>query len=254
MGSHASKPDPPAENPAANASKLALEGFNVEAEHFFQSMRLGDATNYSLGYKLCEDKLTDQEFHIHVQTEFNQPAAAISEAVDGIFSGDWKKVTKLAVNEIVPFLTGEKPKAADKAETRTWGKAYLIWENGSLLCTAIYIKKTNAISIGSAVTDMDTTLLACVCRGVVDYAAIDPQVLVYEVNKAVALAKAQKAVAKAAGGTDFVDDTDPEDTDPAAIFREIEAQMVVASKMSQVKRGLEAGLAQPLPEPKVPKP
>ena len=120
MGAKASKPDPPADNPAYEATKLALDGFNLEAEHFFQSMRLGDATNYSLGYKICENKLTDQEFHIHVQVAFNQKSDDIKKAVKGLFSGDWEAVTNAAIDEILPFLGGGPPAPADTAVNETW--------------------------------------------------------------------------------------------------------------------------------------
>ena len=72
MGNKVAKPEPPAETEAAQNTNLMVEQLEIEAEHFFQSVRLGDANNYSLGYKICDGVLTDQEFHIHVQSELTQ--------------------------------------------------------------------------------------------------------------------------------------------------------------------------------------
>jgi len=222
MGAKLVKPDPPADNKATDVAKIALDGFNTEADHFFQSMRLGDASNYSLGYKICDGKLTDQEFHIHVQDVFGQKSDDIKKAVKAIFSGDWEAVTNAAIDEIIPFL-GDTPTTTDLALNETWGKSYLLWENESLTNTSIFIRKTNCKSIGTAKEDVQHTLLACVCRGVVDYADVDPQVLLYEVNKTL------KAGGASTGAI-------------AEVFKSVQDQMKFAAQMAQTKRMLESGV------------
>ena len=223
MGATQAKPVPPSGNEAGQTAKLLVDGMELEADHFFQSMRLGDASNYSLGYKICDGKLTDQEFKIHVQSVFNGTSDNIKTAVKGIFSGDWEGVTEIAVDEILPFLSGEPPKPTDTAMTEVWGKSYLIWEYGTLTNTSIYLKKTNCASIGTTTEDKTQTLLACVCRGAVDFADVDPQVLLYEVTKNLTLA---------GKSTDEIEN----------VFEKVEAQLNFAVRMSELKRALEAGM------------
>jgi len=223
MGAEQAKPADPDNNEALQTSKMLVAGMETEAEHFFQSMRLGDASIYSLGYKICDGKLTDQEFKIHVQTQFNQTSDDIKNAAKSIFSGDWEAVTELAIDEILPFLSGSPPKPSDSAMTDVWGKSYLVWEYGTLVNTSIYLKKTNCSSIGTTTTNAQQTLLACACRGAVDFADVDPQVLLYEVTKN--LTRGGKA-------TDEIEN----------VFAKVEAQLNFAVRMSSLKRKLEAGL------------
>ena len=233
MGENQSKPSDPAGNEALQTSKMLVAGMETEAEHFFQSMRLGDASIYSLGYKICDGKLTDQEFKIHVQTDFAQTTDKIKAGVKSIFSGDWEAVTELAVDEILPFLSGEPPKAASSAMTEIWGKSYLVWEYGTLVNTSIYLKKTNCSSIGTTTENKQQTLLACACRGAVDFADVDPQVLLYEVTKNLTMAGTS---------TDEIGN----------VFEKVEAQLNFAVRMSSLKRKLEAGLLTNDPRSKPP--
>ena len=224
MGSNVAKPEPdPADTKAAQNTNLMVEQLGIEAEHFFQSVRLGDANNYSLGYKICDNILTDQEFHIHVQSDFNQTSQQLKDGVKSIFAGDWEAVTELAVDVLLPFLSGAPPKPEDKAMTDIWAKSYLTWEDGTLMNTSIYLKKTNASSVGTLTGNATQTLLACVCRGAVDFANIDPQVLLYEVRM---------NMRKAGRPTSEIEN----------IFNQIEEQMGFAVRMVELKRKMEAGL------------
>ena len=225
MGNKVAKPEPdPTDTKAAQNTNLAVEQLGIEAEHFFQSVRLGDANNYNLGYKICDGVLTDQEFHIHVQSDFNQSSEDLKKGVESIFAGDWKAVTELAVDVLLPFLSDAPPKPEDKAMTDIWAKSYLTWEDGTLVNTAIYVKKTNASSLGTTVGNATQTLLACICRGAVDFADIDPQVLLYEVR--VNMRKAGRPISEI-----------------ETVFQQIEEQMGFAVRMVELKRKMEAGLS-----------
>ena len=224
MGNNAVKPEPPADTKAAQNTNLMVEQLGIEAEHFFQSVRLGDANKYSLGYKICDNVLTDQEFHIHVQSEFNQSSEKLKAGVKSIFSGDWEAVTELAVDVLLPFLSGAPPKPEDQAMTDIWAKSYLTWEDGTLMNTSIYVKKTNASSVGTLTESTQQTLLACVCRGAVDFANVDPQVLLYEVRM---------NMRKAGRPTSEIEN----------IFQQIEEQMGFAVRKVELKRKMEAGLS-----------
>ena len=223
MGANVVKPVAPEESAAKQNTKLMVEGLEIEAEHFFQSVRLGDANNYSLGYKICDGILTDQEFKIHVQSTFDSTRQEIKDGVKSIFSGDWEAVTELAVDALLPFLSGVPPLPASEAMTDIWGKSYLTWEDGTLINTSIYVKKTNASSLGTTTSDAEQTLLACICRGAVDFAAVDPQVLLYEVTK---------NMRKSGRPNEEIE----------SVFERIEAQMGFAARMVELKRNLEAGL------------
>jgi len=224
MGNKVAKPEPdPEDTKAAQNTNLMVEGLGIEAEHFFQSVRLGDANNYNLGYKICDGVLTDQEFHVHVQTDFNQTSTTLKGGVKSIFSGDWEAVTEVAVDVLLPFLTGDPPKPEDKAMTDIWAKSYLTWEDGTLINTSIYVKKTNASSVGTLTGSTMQTLLACVCRGAVDFAHIDPQVLLYEVR--MNMRKAGRPASEIMN-----------------VFNQIEEQMGFALRMVELKRKMEAGL------------
>ena len=61
------------------------------------------------------------------------------------------------------------------------------------------------------------------CRGVVDYADVDPQVLLYEVNKSL----------KAGGATTG---------QMAEVFKSVQDQMKFAAQMAQTKRMLDSGV------------
>ena len=225
MGNKVAKPAAdPTDTKAVQSTDFAVEQLGIEAEHFFQSVRLGDANNFSLGYKICDNVLTAQEFHVHVQTDFNQSSETLKNGVKSIFSGDWEAVTELAVNVLLPFLSGEPPKPENKAMTDTWAKSYLTWEDGTLVNTSIYVKKTNVSSLGTVTGSTEQTLLACVCRGAVDFAHVDPQVLLYEVRM---------NMRKAGRPTSEIEN----------VFQEIEQQMGFAVRMVVLKRKMEAGLS-----------
>ncbi|KAL2610158.1 hypothetical protein R1flu_028731 [Riccia fluitans] len=183
MGAKVAKPNPAADNKAKADADLAMKALNKSAENFLAEVRLGTASATTLGYKLIDQKLESQEIQVVVQTQENVVSDDINDAIDSVFSGDWKSVVKFAAKEIISFLGGETPKPAEEAVNKEWAKSYLMWESNALVQYSIYLKKTNAKSIGTTQADTESTLLVCICRGIVDYEWIDPETIVYELSK-----------------------------------------------------------------------
>ena len=66
-------------------------------------------------------------------------------------------------------------------------KSYLIWEFNSLVQYSCYVKKTSSASVGTLAENTQYNMVACVAKGVVDYAFVDPQVIVYCVAQNMAI-------------------------------------------------------------------
>ncbi|KAL3675725.1 hypothetical protein R1sor_025673 [Riccia sorocarpa] len=223
MGAKAAKPNPPSDNKAKAIADLAMDGLTLAASDFLSQVRLGTAGLNNLGYKLTDQKLTNQEIQIMVKTQDNVEPDDINAAIDSCFSGDWKGVTKFAAKEIIQFLGGQPPSPAEEAVNATFSKSYIVWEFNSLVQYSLYMKKTNASSVGTLTADTQITVLACICRGVVDYDGIDPQLILYEVCQT---------------QPDLLNDADKFQKLMEAVSNELKA----SATMSAIKRQLNAGV------------
>ncbi|KAL2610159.1 hypothetical protein R1flu_028732 [Riccia fluitans] len=225
MGAKLAKPNPPADNLAKANADLAMDAMKMSANNFFAQIRLGTASEDSLGYTLTDQKLTDQEMQLIVQTKDNVMSDDIDSAIDSIFSGDWKSVAKFAAKEIIGFLGGGTPTPAEEAVNKEWHQSYLSWEYNTLLQYSTFILKTNAKSTGTLTEDTETTLMACICRGIVDYRSIDPEAIGFQLNKTT---------------------TDLTEEQFNALMKDVMSELENSAKISNLKRQLLAG--GPLPE------
>ncbi len=226
MGAKQATPQHFKENDAKLDADIALEAMRASAEGFLKSVRCGDSNSHSLGYKLTDGKLTDQEVKLVVKTATNAEAGDIDKAINSVFSGDWKSVIKLATNEIIHFVSGKVPKPKNEAVNEEWSKSYLVWEFNSLIEYSVFMKKTNAASVGTALGNLDYTFMCAICRGVVAYESVDPQVIIYEVCKNQPKLK-------------------PKDFEK--MMEDIEKSLELAARLSLFKKQLTSGVVHPEP-------
>lgn len=178
MGAKIAHPTPPSDNAAKAESDLALSGMKAAASEYLSTIRLGEASEFTLGYDLTDQKLTSQEVHLVVKTKDNATNDDIKKGIEGIFSHDWEKVVELAANSLAQFFGGEDPTTQTEAVNDEFSKSYLIWEDDNIVQYSFYVKRTNAKSMGTVQEDKQQTLQCCLCKGNVAYDKIDPQTVV----------------------------------------------------------------------------
>jgi hypothetical protein len=177
MGAKQAKPVTPPDNPAKADADLALQGMQKAAENFLNTIRLGEASGQTLGYPLTDQRLINQEIHLVVQTTNNAPKEDLEKAVTGIFSGDWKTVTAIVVDSLASFLGGDAPQPVNTAVNDEFSKSFLVYENANVVQYSIYVKRTNAKSVGTLLADSQATMISVICRGNIAYPKVDPQTI-----------------------------------------------------------------------------
>lgn len=224
MGAKVAKPNPPSTNEAKADADLAMQGMEASAENFLQTVRLGTSTLYNLGYELTDQKMTNQEVHMVVQTTANSPRDDIEEGINAIFSGDWKTVTKIAADSLASFFGGDAPQPSESAVNDTFSKSFLIWENNNVVQYSIFVRRTNAKSVGTLLEDSQATMEAVICKGNIDYNKIDPQTVI-------------SVMSEAKG-----DDGNPlTEAQKEQIFEEVQKELEMAAQLATFKKQLEAG-------------
>lgn len=175
MGQKISHPDPADDNEAKATADQVFKLMDDSANNFFSSVRLAEPTDLTLGYPLTDMRLIAQEQHILVQSETNVTSDLIKNTINDIFSGNWQGVVEDVVPTVLNFLTGDVPKPADTAVNDEFSTSFLKFENSNVVQYSIYIKRTNAKSMGTLTQSAVSTLLSVICKGIVDYGKIDPQ-------------------------------------------------------------------------------
>lgn len=218
MGGKVAKPNPPADNEAKADNDLAMKGLEDTAERFLQDNRLGVSSGETLGYPLVDDKLIAQELKLLTQTENNVPSSSIEQTIDGIFSGDWKSVVVNIAQQLAQFFSGEVPKPADRAVYQKFQKSYLRYENSNVVQYSVLVVQTNASSTGTLTENAQACLQTAVCKGVIDYAKLDPQIFIFQLQ-----------------------DSQPDLTldEVEEIVNSIVKQLKIAAELAKVKRELE---------------
>lgn len=174
------QPHTPDDNTAKQVVDQQIKGLKAIVTVLFDSIRLGEATDNNLGYNLCGNRMITQETHMFNESEENVTSDYIKEAMEGIFKKDWEQVADVAINEVVEFIN-QKP--SDSAEADIFSKSYLNWESDSLIQNTVYIQKAKWISEGMVAKDSTSILLVGLAKGIVDYATVDPQILIHEIRR-----------------------------------------------------------------------
>jgi len=222
MGGVVAKPSPPADNVAKANNDISMEALQLSSEAFLNNIRLGTASSDVLGYKLTDQKLTSQESHIICQTTANAPNDEIKKAVDDIFSGDWKGVTEIVAGSLASFFGSPAPSANESAVNDKYSKSYLKWEHDNVVQYSFLVRRTNASSVGTLAKDTQATMMSVICRGIVDFTAIDPQAVVYALKESTG------------------DDIAMEDLQK--IFERVKLELSWAADLAKFKKGLMAGV------------
>lgn len=175
MGQKVSHPNPPEENEAKATADQVFGLLQESANNFFLSVRLGEPSGNTLGYPLTDMRLFAQEHHIVVQTDSNVTPENIRKAINDIFSGNWKGVVEDVVPTVLTFLSDGAPKPHETAVNDDFSTSFLKFENCNVVQYSIYVKRTNARSMGTLSENEVSTLLTVICKGIVDYGKIDPQ-------------------------------------------------------------------------------
>lgn len=230
MGAIITKPDPPEENKAKATNDAVMAGFEDGAQLFLADCRLAaqDGTAGTLGYKIVGDKLQDAETNLMLQTQLNCSNGDITKAVDSLFSGDWEGLAELCAGELSQFLTGA---ASDTATYKKFEKGYLKYEFGSLVQYSVMVIKSNTQSTGMVSKDTQAILQTVVCKGLIDYAFVDPQVIIYN------LQESQPTITQA---------------QLSELLDNIQSSMRFAAKLSQFKKELDGGVIPPAARPAAP--
>jgi len=160
-----------------------------------------------------------------LQTQLNCPNGDITKAVDSLFSGDWEGLAELCAGELSQFLTGA---ASDTATYKKFEKGYLKYEFGSLVQYSVMVIKSNTQSTGMVSKDTQAILQTVVCKGLIDYAFVDPQVIIYN------LQESQPTITQA---------------QLSELLDNIQSSMRFAAKLSQFKKELDGGVIPPAARP-----
>ncbi|XP_066911074.1 uncharacterized protein [Clytia hemisphaerica] len=173
------QPHTSGDNTAKQVVDQQIKGLKAIVTVLFDSIRLGQATDNNLGYKLCGNKMIVQETNMFESKE-GATSDNIQKALKSIFKGDWEQLASVAINEVIGFIN-QKP--SDSAEADIFSKSYLNWESDSLIQNTVYIQKAKWVSEGTLAKDATSILLVGLAKGIVDYATVDPQIFMYEIRK-----------------------------------------------------------------------
>jgi len=243
MGQKLAKPDPPSDNVAKAEAELQMEGMTLAAQNFLNVIRLGTASDENLGYTLVGRKLIAQEIEMIGIEANNATAETIDEAIDAIFSGDWKAVTKIAAGALIQFLNCEltycfvsvmiyqsffsaAPTPTDQASLSEFKSSYLVYEFGTIMQYSVFIKKTISKSVGTLTENSEYASLVCLAKGIVDYAEVDPQLILFKVSESMA-------------------STGQDSSKFLTMMKTIAEELKAAAELTEIKKSLSAGL--PLP-------
>lgn len=220
MGSSVAKPTNPKDTQAKANADFATDAMTKTADSFLKSVRLGQPTSLTLGYKLTDGRLVNQMFKILATSSMNETSDTIKKGIHDIFGKDWEALAEVAADALVSFFSGGIP--ADSAVNETVSLSYLIWENESVVQYSCYCYKTNSKSVGLLTQDAAMCTLVVVCKGLVDYATVDPQNIVYEVKKT---------------------NPDMKNADFQQLMTDVKNSLQLAAELSKFKKSLEAGVS-----------
>ena len=182
MGAQVSTPNPPASNEAKANNDIAIKGLEETAQRFLSDCRLAVPNTETLGYALTDNKLQAQEVKLLSQTTSGVLSSEIEDTIDAIFSSEWKGVVKSVSQQLAQFFSSEVPAPSEAAVYQKFQKSYLKYEFFNVVEYSILVIQTNATSTGTLTEETQACLQACVCKGLVDYAKLDPQTFIYQLT------------------------------------------------------------------------
>ena len=182
MGAEVSTPNEPADNEAKANNDIALKGLEDTAQRFLSDCRLAVPNSETLGYALTDNKLQAQELKLLSQTTSGVLSSEIEDTIDAIFSSDWKGVVKSVSQQLAQFFSSEVPAPSEAAVYQKFQKSYLKYEFFNVVEYSILVIQTNATSTGTLTENTQACLQACVCKGLVDYAKLDPQTFLFQLT------------------------------------------------------------------------